>query len=125
MFYPPSIKPEAMLAWYAERLPTVEINNTFYRMPKPELLAGWAAQVTGDFCFTLKASRTITHLQKLAGVGDAVAHLFSVAEVLGPRLGAILFQLPPFSKKDLGVLREFLATLPKERHCALEFHHPS
>ncbi|HEY2409482.1 MAG TPA: DUF72 domain-containing protein [Polyangiaceae bacterium] len=125
LFYPRELPDSSMLAYYAERLPSVEINNTFYRMPKPELLTGWGAQVPPNFCFTLKASRTITHLQKLAGVGDAVAHLFSVAEALTDKLGAILFQLPPFVKKDLGLLLEFLGTLPSARHSVLEFRHPS
>ena len=84
-----------MLRFYAERLPTVEINNTFYRMPSVSVLASWAEQVSGDFRFVLKASRRITHIKRLKDAGDETAYLLQTAATLGPRLGAILFQLPP------------------------------
>src|SRR5450432_377230 len=107
-FYPGALPDDQMLHFYAERLPTVEINNTFYRMPKPETVAAWRDEVPDSFRFAVKASRRITHQQKLADVADDVAHLFRVAEVLGDKLGPVLFQLPPFLKKDLGLLRAFL-----------------
>jgi uncharacterized protein YecE (DUF72 family) len=124
-FYPEGLPDAQMLRFYSERLPTVEINNTFYQMPKPETVAGWRDGAPDAFLFAVKASRRITHQKKLADVGDDVAHLFEVAGVLGDKLGPVLFQLPPFLKKDLGVLEAFLAVLPQGRRAALEFRHPS
>lgn len=126
-FYPSDLPDSEMLASYAERLPSVEINNTFYRMPQPALLEGWDAKVRGveQFTFALKAPRSITHIARLKDAGDASSHFLKVASVLGPRLGPILFQLPPFLKKDAGVLREFLAALPTGTRAAFEFRHGS
>ena len=124
-FYPEGFPGDQMLRFYAERLPTVEINNTFYRMPKPELLAGWADGAPGDFTFALKATRRITHQQRLADVERDVQYFFEVAEALGDKLGPVLFQLPPFLKKDIGVLRAFLPLVPAGKRAALEFRHPS
>src|SRR5688572_7410122 len=101
-----------MLPFYAERFSTVEINYTFYRMPTAKLVTGWAAQVPPDFRFTLKAPRRITHDRKLHDVADLVRGFCEAASELGPRLGALLFQLPPTFKKDLAVFDEFLAVLP-------------
>jgi uncharacterized protein YecE (DUF72 family) len=121
-FYPADLPSDAMLRYYSERLPSVEVNNTFYQLPKRELLAGWAEQVADDFTFVLKASRRITHNAKLgSAAADPLAYLFSVAEVMGPKLGPILFQTPPWLKKDLPVLRDFLALLPEGRRAAFEF----
>ncbi|HVY31147.1 MAG TPA: DUF72 domain-containing protein [Polyangiaceae bacterium] len=126
-FYPSDLPDAEMLASYAERLPSVEINNTFYRMPQPALLEGWNAKVqaAAAFTFALKAPRSITHIARLKDAGDASAHFLKVASVLGARLGPILFQLPPFLKKDAGVLREFLAGLPLGTRAAFEFRHAS
>ncbi|HEY6548757.1 MAG TPA: DUF72 domain-containing protein, partial [Vicinamibacteria bacterium] len=88
-FYPDDLKPAGMLAYYAARLPTVEINNTFYRMPKPELLEHWAAQVPDDFVFVLKGSQRITHMKRLKDAGESVAYLFETAAVLGAKLGPV------------------------------------
>src|SRR5882672_12916243 len=108
-FYPDDIKPEAMLAWYAERLPTVEINNTFYRMPKREVLEGWASSTPDGFRFAIKASRRITHLGRLKpeAVADSVDFLYRNLTGLGAKRGPVLFQLPPLLKKDVPRLREF------------------
>jgi uncharacterized protein YecE (DUF72 family) len=114
-----------MLRFYAARLPSVEINNTFYRMPKPELLSGWGDGAPDSFTFALKAPRRITHQQRLAGSADDVAHFFNVAAALGEKLGPILFQLPPFLKKDVGLLRAFLPLVPAGKRAAFEFRHPS
>lgn len=119
-FYPADLKDGQMLAFYGQRFDAVEINNTFYRMPSAPVLRGWSEQVPDHFRFVLKASRRITHQKKLQNVGDDVAYLFGVAEVLGPRLGPVLFQLPPWLKKDLPLLDDFLATLPVGRRVALE-----
>jgi len=124
-FYPEDLAADAMLRYYAERLPAVEINNTFYRMPKPEMLATWADGAPADFSFALKATRRITHQQKLADVEGDVAHFFNVAEALGQKLGPVLFQLPPFLKKDVELLRAFLTLVPAGKRAALEFRHPS
>jgi uncharacterized protein YecE (DUF72 family) len=124
-FYPAALPGAQMLRYYATRLATVEINNTFYRMPNQQAVAAWGAEVPDSFCLAIKASRRITHLKKLVDVRDDVLHLFDVVDVLGPKLGPVLFQTPPFLKKDLAVLRDFLACLPVGRRAALEFRHPS
>lgn len=124
-FYPEAFPEAQMLRYYAGRLPTVEINNTFYQMPKVETIAAWRDAVPDSFCFAVKASRRITHQGRLAGTEADVARLFEVAGTLGSKLGPVLFQLPPFLKKDLGLLVAFLDTLPKERRAAFEFRHPS
>ena len=113
-FYPSDLPDSEMLASYAQRLPSVEINNTFYRMPQASLLEGWGQKVAGSerFTFALKAPRSITHIARLKDAADGTAHFLKMASILGPRLGPILFQLPPFLRKDAGVLREFLAQLP-------------
>jgi len=124
-FYPEDIKPADMLRFYASRFDTVEINNTFYRMPNPELLGQWAEQVTGGFQFVLKAPQRITHQKRLNGVEDDVAFFFTAAARLGERLGPILFQLPPYQKKDVGRLEGLLRLVPEGRRAALEFRHAS
>jgi uncharacterized protein YecE (DUF72 family) len=124
-FYPEGLPGDQMLRFYSARLPSVEINNTFYRMPKPEMLATWGDGAPATFSFALKATRRITHQQKLADVEGDVAHFFQVAAALGDKLGPVLFQLPPFLKKDLGLLRAFLPLVPEGRRAALEFRHAS
>ncbi len=124
-FYPEDLAPAGMLRYYAERLRAVEINNTFYRMPKPALLEGWAAEVPADFRFVLKASQRITHHKRLKEAAAEVAYFFRVAVTLGERLGPALFQLPPNLKKDLPRLEAFLATIPEDRSAAFEFRHAS
>ncbi len=124
-FYPAGLADGEMLASYSQRLPTVEINNTFYRMPQPALLEGWNAKVAGEFSFALKAPRSITHIARLKDAADPTRRFLEVAATLGSRLGPILFQQPPFLRKDAGVLREFLALLPEGLNAAFEFRHPS
>ena len=124
-FYPADLPDAGMLAYYAERLPTVEINNTFYRLPKAEMLAGWAEQTPETFRFVLKASRRITHIQRLKEVGELVDYFLTTAGTLGERLGPLLFQLPPHMKKDLERLRIFLELVPQARRVALEFRNAS
>jgi len=122
-FYPDKMKAEDMLAWYAERLPAVEINNTFYRMPRTEMLRDWAAHTPEHFHFAIKASRRITHIARLKGedTPDSVRYLYEQLAVLGAKRGPVLFQLPPNLKKDLPRLNNFLQMLPAGHEAALEF----
>ena len=124
-FYPADLPDAGMLAYYAARLPTVEINNTFYRLPKADVLAGWAEQTPENFRFVLKASRRITHIHRLKDVGELVDYFLTTAGTLGDELGPLLFQLPPHMKKDLERLRVFLGLVPPQRRVALEFRNPS
>jgi uncharacterized protein YecE (DUF72 family) len=124
-FYPEKMKEADMLRFYAERFPTVEINNTFYRMPSAELLQRWAEQTGEAFTFVLKAPQRITHIKRLGDVADDVAFFLRTAGVLGSRLGPLLFQLPPFMKKDVGRLRGLLDLLPARPRAAFEFRHAS
>ena len=122
-FYPERLPAAKMLAYYAERLDAVEINNTFYRMPAPEMLAKWAAETPATFQFAIKSPRRITHEKKLADVADSLTRLREAATTLGERLGPVLFQLPPFFKKDLPRLSDFVAQLPPGMRGAVEFRH--
>ena len=124
-FYPEDLPDKQMLRFYGERFRSVEINNTFYRMPKASVLEGWAKEVPADFMFVLKASQRITHHQRLKDTDDSVSYLLEVAGALKERLGPLLFQLPPYLKKDAPRLREFLALLPSDRRAAFEFRHQS
>ncbi len=135
-FYPEDLPAKRMLAYYAERFQTVEINNTFYRMPNPAVLESWAHEVPASFRFVLKAPQRITHIQRLKDAADSVAYLCQTAGVLKERLGPLLFQLPPNLKKDVPRLEAFLACLPGGRggagqrgayeiRCAFEFRHAS
>jgi len=120
-FYPEKHPAEEMLRYYAGHFATVEINNTFYRMPAETMLARWAGEVPADFAFTLKAPRRITHELRLKECETHVAEFLRRAQALGGKLGPVLFQLPPFLKKDLPRLRDFLALLPVDRPAAFEF----
>ena len=124
-FYPDDLPSAKMLPYYAARFPTVEINYTFYRMPTEKLVAGWAAQTPARYRLTLKASRKITHDNRLKSVGSYVSGFCEVAATLGDKLGAVLFQLPPNLKKDLAVFDAFLAELPPKICAAFEFRHAS
>ena len=124
-FYPERFAAKEMLRFYAARLPAVEINNTFYRLPKESVLVSWAEQVPSAFRFVLKASQRITHVKRLKDAASEVEYLFRVAAALGPTLGAMLFQLPPNLKKDIERLNGFLSLLPAQGNVAVEFRHPS
>ena len=122
-FYPADLADDGLLGHYAGRLPTVEINNTFYRMPKADVLTRWRAQVPATFAFVLKASRRITHMAKLKPpeAHESMAYLWKVAAALDPQLGPVLVQTPPYVKGDVGLLREFLAAcVPAGRRVAFE-----
>ena len=124
-FYPEKLPGDAMLRYYAERLVTVEINNTFYRMPAEAMLSNWVKEVPDHFTFTLKAPRRITHEKRLREADQDVTEFLRRAQLLGDKLGAILFQLPPFLKKDLPRLKNFLALLPPGQRVAFEFRNES
>jgi len=120
-FYPEKLPHEDMLKYYAGCFSTVEINNTFYRMPAPSMLEAWLTQVPDGFTFTLKAPRRITHIERLHESAGSVAEFLKRAGTLGPRLGVVLFQLPPFIKKDVPRLASFLDVLPPAQRVAFEF----
>lgn len=122
-FYPEDLPADRFLSYYAERFRACEINNTFYRMPNPETLRAWSADVPASFRFVLKASRQITHSKRLKDCEQPVAFLASQARALGDQLGPILFQTPPNLKKDTERLRTFLGIIPADIRAAFEFRH--
>jgi uncharacterized protein YecE (DUF72 family) len=124
-FYPDKLKAAQMLGFYARHFPTVEINNTFYRMPARELLERWSADTPETFTFVLKAPQRITHQKRLGDVGADVSYFLETAGALGPKLGPVLYQLPPYMKKDAARLRGFLERLPAHPPGAFEFRHES
>src|SRR5215207_6616410 len=124
-FYPPDLPADDMLRHYATKLPTVEINNSFYRIPREKVLMDWAAQVPPEFRFVLKASRRITHINRLANQDDSLDYFLKTVNVLGARLGPTLFQCPPSLRLDLPRLRDFLERVPRTWRAALEFRHAS
>jgi len=125
LFYPEKISPKEMLRFYAERLDTVEINNTFYHMPTAGVLLSWAEQVQHDFVFALKAPQVITHLKRLRDVGEETRYLFRTLSVLDRKLGPVLFQFPGSFHADCKALEDFLELIPDNISCAFEFRSPS
>ena len=125
-FYPEKLKPALMLGYYSARFSTVEINNTFYKLPERQTLERWAEQVPAAFTFVLKASQRITHRQRLAPESkETVDYMLETGRALGDKLGPILFQTPPFLKKDAPRLKAFLELLPPGQRAAFEFRHES
>jgi uncharacterized protein YecE (DUF72 family) len=124
-FYPEKISSKEMLHFYSGRLNTVEINNTFYRMPKESVLRSWAEQVPSNFFFALKAPQVITHLKHLRNVSKETEYLFRTLPLLDRKLGPVLFQFPKSFRVDLPVLEDFLGLIPGDRACAFEFRNPS
>lgn len=124
-FYPDDLKKDALLPFYAARLPSVELNNTFYRLPNAKTAAKWRAQVPASFRFAVKASQRLTWTQKLKDCGELLQVLFAAIEPLGETLGCVFYQVPKFVRKDVAVLRDFLALQPKGGRIAFEFAHPS
>ena len=120
-FYPAKLPDKDMLGYYATQFSTVEINNTFYRMPREKNLLDWAAQVPDGFQFAIKASQRITHHAQLRDAGELVGYLAQTVAVLGPKLGPTLFQLPPHLKKDIPRLEAFLEIVPKRWRVTMEF----
>lgn len=124
-FYPAKLPAARMLAYYASRLPTVEINYTFRAMPRRAMLERWASQTPPDFRFALKAPQRITHFARLRDAADSVGYFAETAAALGERLGPALFQLPPDLPRDDALLRDFLATLGGRLRAAFEFRNRS
>jgi uncharacterized protein YecE (DUF72 family) len=124
-FYPPELHSDEWLSYYASRLPAVEINNTFYRMPRSHVVETWRDSVPDAFRFVIKASRRITHQKRLKDAEEPMGFLLSRAEILGDRLGALLFQLPPNMAVNVERLQAFQALLPEGLPVAFEFRHPS
>jgi uncharacterized protein YecE (DUF72 family) len=124
-FYPEKIPAKEMLSYYSQRLSTVEINATFYRMPQVSMLENWKQQVPVNFRFSLKASQRITHFKRLKDTEDEIKYFLETASVLGDQLGVVLFQMPPNMKKDLPRLETFLTQLPATTPAAFEFRHPT
>ena len=124
-FYPPKLPAAEMLRFYSGHFPTVEVNNSFYRIPAERVLAGWAEQVPPSFRFVMKASRRITHNNRLRDEDGSLGYFLRAVNPLGQRLGPTLFQLPPNFKKDMARLRAFLAALPRRWPAAMEFRHDS
>jgi uncharacterized protein YecE (DUF72 family) len=111
--------------FYPPGLPAVEIDNSFYRMPKKAVLEGWTQQVPETFRFTIKASRRITHFARLENTDEPMSFLMGNVRSLGERLGAVLFQLPPNLPKDVERLRAFFPLIPEDIPAAFEFRHDS
>ncbi len=124
-FYPEKIPAKDMLTYYSERLSTVEINATFYRMPQKSMLENWKEQVPKNFRFSLKAPQRVTHFKRLKDTEEETKYFLETAAVLEDQLGVVLFQLPPNMKKDLPRLESFLNQLPQEPRAAFEFRHPT
>jgi uncharacterized protein YecE (DUF72 family) len=124
-FYPEKIAAKDMLSYYASRLPAVEINNTFYRLPQLTMVEGWKTQVPDTFRFSVKAPQRITHFKRLKDAEEQTKYFLETVSALEDRLGVILFQLPPNMKKDLERLENFLKHLTVDTPAAFEFRHPT
>ena len=124
-FYPEDLAQDQWLTYYADQLPVVEINNTFYRMPKAHVVEAWRDAVHDEFKFIIKASRRITHIGRLKNIDEPLGYLLQRVELLGDKLGAVLFQLPPNAALNLERLTTFQSKLPDDLPVAFEFRHPS
>ena len=124
-FYPEKLPAKDMLSYYSARLRAVELNNTFYRMPKPSMVESWKTQVPDNFRFSVKASQQITHFKRLKDAATPTQYMLETVSILEDRLGVVLFQLPPNMKKDLERLETFLKDLPQDTPAAFEFRHPT
>jgi len=124
-FYPEDLPAKEMLSYYSRRLPAVEINNTFYRLPQASMIENWRAQVPDEFRFSIKATQRITHIKRLNNVAEETKYLLDTSRLLGECLGVVLFQLPPNMKKDSGRFKSFLELLPSDTRAAFEFRHES
>jgi len=124
-FYPQGLAPSEMLKWYVEHFDTVEINNSFYRLPSASTFESWRRGTPTGFCFAVKASRYLTHRKKLREPDEALQSFLIPARKLGPKLGPLLFQLPPRWHVNTTRLEEFLRALPRRQRSVIEFRDPS
>jgi len=124
-FYPEKLPAKEMLPYYSSKLPAVELNNTFYRMPQRSMVESWKAQVPETFRFSVKAAQRITHFKRLKDAADETRYMLDTVSALDDRLGVVLYQLPPNMKKDLERLETFLKHLPANPPAAFEFRHPT
>lgn len=124
-FYPEDLPADKMLSYYAKRFSTVELNNTFYRLPKQEVIETWASGVPSGFRFAVKSPRRITHIKRLKDTKENVEYLFKILDPFKKKLGVFLVQLPPNFKKDMARLENFIKELPDNSNTAFEFRHPS
>jgi uncharacterized protein YecE (DUF72 family) len=124
-FYPSDLSTKKMLGYYGRHFPTTESNYSFRTIPSIKALSNWSAETPANFRFSLKAPQEITHFKRLRGCEDVVARFWDAARTLNEKLGVVLFQLPPNFKKDLPLLKDFLASLPRAMKCAFEFRHES
>lgn len=124
-FYPAELKKGDWLSFYMRHFDTVEINNTFYHLPKETSIERWRKQAPKDFVYTVKANRYITHIKKLKDTAQELSRFYERIKPLGPNLGPVLYQLPPNLHKDLTLLADFLALLPKKYVGVFEFRHES
>jgi uncharacterized protein YecE (DUF72 family) len=122
-FYPANLAAKDMLTYYASKLPAVELNNTFYRLPQPTMIESWKAQVPEDFRFSVKASQGITHFRRLKDAADATKRMLNIVSGLGDRLAAVIYRLPEDMEKDLKRLESFLKHLPPNPPAAFDFRH--
>jgi uncharacterized protein YecE (DUF72 family) len=124
-FYPENLSAKDMLTYYSARLGAVELNNTFYRTPKPEMVESWKSQVPENFRFSVKASQGITHFRRLKDAAHPTRLMLETISALDDRLGAVIFRLPSDMKKDLERLKTFLKHLPRDTPAAFDFRHPT
>lgn len=124
-FYPETLSAAKMLAYYATRFPTTEVNYSFRHTPSARTIAKWAAATPAEFRFSFKAPQKVTHFAKLQSTGAAMEVFYRAILPMGKKLGPVLFQLPATSKKNVAVLRTFLGELPKGLRAAFEFRDPS
>src|SRR5262245_57905645 len=124
-FYPADLSAKKMLAFYGKHFPTTESNYTFRTIPSLKTLSNWSAETPANFRFSLKAPQEITHFKKLRGCDKVLAEFWEAARTLKEKLGLVLFQLPPYLRKDLALLDDFLASLPRGMRSAFEFRHES
>ena len=124
-FYPSELKVKDQFSYYTKKFNTVEINNTFYGVPSDETFLNWKNSVPEDFVYVIKANRFITHMKKLRDPSQSLQSFMSKVEHLGTKLGAVLFQLPPYLNVNLQVLEDFLAELPEENRFVMEFRNAS
>jgi uncharacterized protein YecE (DUF72 family) len=124
-FYPQTLAAKDMLSYYASKLPAVELNNTFYRLPQPGMIANWKAQVPKSFRFSVKASQGITHFRRLKDAAEATKRMLQIVSGLGDRLAAVIYRMPEDMEKDLKRLETFLKHLPPDPPAVFDFRHPT